>query len=171
MNAVPRTAILLLACAACAPAATGEIVRERRVVSQVAAPWPGSLRAWVAAVAPFEDGGECRVYADGRDRIVVLLFKGPAPEERSVALTVDAQGKVLGYSDVRGNLYRGTRPRTSVTVDLEGNTSTAENEHGGARGTPGMTMGSAAEAMDLENLGTPRRMIEMVKRRCMGGGN
>ena len=104
--------------------------------------------------------------------MVVLSFAGAEGARRNVALTVDADGKLLSYSDACGDLeMHGTRPRTVVTVGFDGNTSTAMNEHAGSTGTPGMAIGTAAEAMDLENLGTPRRMIEMVKRRCMGGGN
>jgi hypothetical protein len=103
---------------------------------------------------------------------VTLRFEGPDGARRSVALDVDAQGRVVHYSDVRGDLEsHGTGPRTSVTVDLENDTGTAMNEHGGARGTPGLTLGRGEEAMELANLGTPRRMIERVKQRCMGAGS
>jgi len=167
------TAVLLLACAACAPrttvatvTSTVETVQVEEVVSS------GSLAAFVAAVPAFEGGGECRTFPEGPRRTVLLSFEGPEGARRNVALRLDADGKLLSYSDVRGDLeMNGTGPQTAVTVGFDGNTSTARNEHGGSRGTTGMAMGTAAEAMDLENLGTPRRMMEVVKQRCMGGRN
>jgi hypothetical protein len=170
------TVILLLACAACAPRTTVTTVTTATSTVesvQVAQFSPsGSLAAFVAAVPAFEGGGECATYPVGSRRMVVLSFAGAEGAKRNVALTVDAGGKLLSYSDARGDLeMNGTGPRTVVTVGFDGNTSTASNEHGGSSSTPGMAAGTAAEGMDLENLGTPRRMMEMVKQRCLGGGN
>ena len=164
-----RIAILVLACVACAPRAT--VTR----VGSVAVDYvrsSGSLAAFVAAVPAFEGAGECETFPEGPRRGVSLSFEGPAGARRKVALFLDADGKLLSYSDARGDLQlTGTGPRTIVTVGFDGNTSTAMNDHDGSAGRPGMVIGTAAEAMDLENLGTPRRMMELVKQRCMGGGN
>src|SRR5690349_6191014 len=141
MSAVPRTVILLLVCAACAPAATTTTTVSRSVRAVEVGPGMGSLAAFVAAVPPFEEGGECKTFAHAPGRLVTLRFEGPGGARRSVALDVDARGRVVHYSDVRGDLEsHGTGPRTSVTVDLENDAGTAMNEHGGARGTPGLTL-------------------------------
>jgi len=173
MRASFRTAILLLACAACAPRTTVARVTTSVESVRVGEFSPsGSLAAFVPAVAAFEGAGECKSFQDGPRRIVVLSFAGAEGAKRNVALTVDAAGKLSDYSDARGDLQMdGTGPRTVVTVGFERNTATASNQHGGSGATPGMAGGTAAEAMDLESLGTPRRMMELVKQRCMGGGN
>ena len=163
-----RTVLVLLLCAACAPRATTTTTVARSVTGvRVTSMGTGSLAAFVAAVPPFEEGGECMTFDQGRR--VLLHFTGPGEAARSVSVVVDAQGQVLSYSDVRGDVQvHGTGPRTSVMINFGNDTGVAINERGSA---PGLTMGRGTEAMDLENLGTPRRMVEMLKQRCMGGGN
>ena len=168
-----RTVLLLLACAACAPRATtttttttttqvGTEVRAVRVTSMR----PGGLAAFVAAVPPLEEGGECLRHEEGERHLVILRFARSGEIGRSVALVVDAQGRVTRYSDSRGDLQiHGTGPLTAVMINFDDGTATAMNERSAA---PGITLGTAAEALELESLGTPRRMIELVKRQCMG---
>ena len=160
-----RAILLLLACAACAPRTTTTTLSSSVTTVQVASASPGGLAAFVAAVPAFAEGGECRTVDEGR-RMVTLRFAGPGETARTLALTVDAQGEVVNYSDIRGDLQlHGTGPRTVVSVNFENGAALAINERGDA---PGVVMGTAAEAMELENLGNPRRTIELVKRRCMG---
>jgi hypothetical protein len=157
---------ILLLCAGCAPRATTTTTIARSVTGvRVGSVGTGSLAAFVAAVPPFGEGGECRKFDQGRR--VLLWFPGPGQAARSVSVEVDARGEVLSYSDVRGDVQvDGTGPRTSIMVDLEHDNALAMNERVAA---PAVTMGRGAEAMDLENLGNPRRMIELVRGRCMGG--
>lgn len=161
-----RAVPLLLCCAACAPRTTTTTVSSTVTSVAVASSGPGGLAAFVAAVPPFEEGGECGAVNEGERRVVTLRFAGPAHAVRTLALTMDARGEVVSYSDARGDLkVDGIGPRTVVSVNLERGIAMALNERGDA---PGVTAGGAAEAMELENLGNPRRMIERVKRRCMG---
>ncbi|MFL5382070.1 MAG: hypothetical protein ACJ8GN_06110 [Longimicrobiaceae bacterium] len=162
-----RTILVLLLCAGCAPRATTTTTTVASSVTgvQVTSVGAGSLAAFVAAVPPFEEGGECRRLEEGRR--VLLQFRGPGQSSRSVSVEVDPQGKVLSYSDVRGDVQiNGTGPRTAIMVKLDTDVVLAMNER---VAEPGTAMGRAAEAMELENLGNPRRMIELVRRRCMGG--
>lgn len=151
---VRRAVLVLLLCAGCAP-------RAATTPATVA----GRLARFVAAVPPFEEGGACRRVDEGRR--VMLQFTGPGVTRRDVSVEVDAQGNVLSYSDVRGDVrIDGTGPRTSIMVDLGKDTGFAMNDHVSPRE---VATGGAAEAMDLENLGNPRRMIELLRRRCMDG--
>jgi hypothetical protein len=161
-----RAVLLLLSCAACAPRTTTTTVSSMVTSVAVTSSGPGGLAAFVAAVPPFEEGGTCGTMNEAGRQVVTLRFAGPGETVRSLALTMDARGEVVNYSDARGDLkVDGTGPRTVVSVNLELGVAMALNERGDA---PGVTTGGAAKAMELENLGNPRRMSELVKRRCMG---
>lgn len=161
-----RALLLLLSCAACAPRTTMTTVSSTVTSVAVTSSGPGGLAAFVAAVAPFEEGGECGTVDEGERHLVTLRFVGPGQTARNLAVALNTRGELVSYSDVRGDLkVGGTGPRTVVSVNFENGMALALNE----RSDPaGVTMGSAAEAMELENLGNPRRMSELVKRRCMG---
>lgn len=161
-----RALLLLLSCAACAPRTTTTTVSSTVTSVAVTSSGPGGLAAFVAAVPPFEEGGACGTVVKGERHVVTLRFEGPGQTARNLAVGMNARGEMVSYSDIRGDLkVDGTGPRTVVSVNLERGVALALNERGEA---PGVTMGSAAEAMELENLGNPRRMSELVKRRCMG---
>ena len=54
---------------------------------------------------------------------------------------------------------------TSVSVDLRKGLAQAMNS-----GAAGFAEGTAGAALDMASLGTPRAMIEQIKRQCGGSG-
>lgn len=127
---------------------------------------PGALADFRPTLAAFGDRGRCRTLAtEGGGRVVLLEFEnGPGGAERTVSLEYDAAGTPLVYADARGDLSRdGGGPLTSITIRLSQGDAQASNGFGGA--VP-FYQGQAAAALEMENLGSPRVMMERIRREC-----
>ena len=113
-----------------------------------------------------------------------LPTASPAPGERAFSLRFgDADsaarvvtaiwgkgGKLLSYSDARGDLRPPfpadvrRNPRTTIKIDMLQHVALTYND------VDGEQQGSAASdsegAIDMENLGPPRRMLERLRQQC-----
>ncbi|HEX8906104.1 MAG TPA: hypothetical protein VF771_14750 [Longimicrobiaceae bacterium] len=168
-----RVAVLfaVITATGCAPRTTVRTVS--RTVEMTDEPPPSQVGAaeFVAAVPAFEGEGRCEsIPVGGGARLVVLRFAGGGGAERNVSLRVDSAGKLVSWSDLRGDLRPGgTGAKTAVTLGFDTGRGTALNEHASGGATQGLLLARVDEMMDLPNLGTPRRMIAAVRARCMGG--
>lgn len=99
-----------------------------------------------------------------------LRFGSADSAERIVTAIWGADGKLLHYSDTRGDLRppfpanAPRNPKTTITIDVPRQVVLMYND------VEGEQQGSAAsdsdEALDSENLGPPRRMLERLRREC-----
>ena len=147
---------------------TSGVTREVRSLGVMAGE-PLPLATFQPAVPPFGENGRCRtIPEEGGSRLVLLSFEnGPGGAARNVSLELDASGTARRYSDVRGDLEaNGTGPLTSVSAELPNGQASAVNTNAGA---PVFAFGSTHDALDLANLGTPRAMIEQIRRQCGTG--
>lgn len=130
---------------------------------------PPPLATFRPAVPPFGENGRCRTLPEeGGGRLVLLSFEnGPGGASRTVSLELDVSGTARRYSDARGDLEEnGTGPLTSVSAELPNGQASAVNTNAGA---PSFAIGNTHDALDMANLGTPRAMIERIKRECGTG--
>jgi hypothetical protein len=129
---------------------------------------PGVLSYFNPRVPPFGDQGRCvTIPTEGGGRMLLLRFEnGPGGAERNVSVEYDAAGTPLVYADVRGDLTGNGGTTTSITIRLTEGEAQAMNL--GADAVP-FYGGSAEEALGMENLGSPRVMIERVQRECGTG--
>ena len=131
-----------------------------------------ALAEFAAAVAPTDSGGECRTLrvdgARGPATLVVLSFPSAADAQRNVSVELDSAGRRHNYSDVRGDLReRKSGPLTAVLLDFDRGTAHATNEW---PDRPGESAGGALDAaLDAAHLGTPRRMLDLMRARCGTG--
>ena len=143
------------------------IVTERVAVA-VPSGSTGSVAAFVAAVPALTAGGECEtIPIDRGSRMVLLSFPTRAKAERNVALTLDATGTLLNYSDLRGDLRereQRTGALTAVVVTFDQGTASATNEWPN-RPTQ-LVFGTPAEILAAETLGRPGDMVKEVMSRC-----
>ncbi len=166
---------LVLACATrpmAAPAAvpdasTTRTVRDRAVVVVPGGP-AGSVAAFVAAVPATVTGGECEMIpVGGGSRILLLAFPARTRAERNVALTLDAAGTLVNYSDLRGDLRareQRTGAVTAVMVSYDQGTASASNEWPDR--PMQLVFGLPAEILAADNLGRPGEMVKEVLARC-----
>lgn len=165
--------VAAVACAA-RPAASQTTVDSTKVTREVRSLGfsignPGVLADFKPRVPPFGEQGRCvTIPAEGGGRMVLLRFEnGPGGAERTVSVEYDAAGTALVYADVRGDLTgNGGGPTTSITLRLAEGEAQAVNL--GADPVP-FYGGSAEEALGMENLGSPRVMMERVQRECGTG--
>ena len=90
--------------------------------------------------------------------------------QRVVSAVWDSVGKLVRYSDARGDLRglpvavadRG--PRTTIVIDMAKGFALLLNEaHGRTRGS---SMATAAATLGARNLGPPRQLLERLYRQC-----
>jgi hypothetical protein len=160
-------AAAVIAAAVCAPRALSaqEAIRSERQ----GASFPSrasSLADHQPMIAPFGENGRCEKIPLDDGTMVLLSFEnGPNSAARNASITFSPSGEPLRYSDVRGDLG-ANGPRSVVTVDLRGGPATAMNLN---VPEPSVAIGPAEAALDMANLGTPRAMIERIKRECGTG--
>jgi len=145
----------------------------------------GPIRDFVPDVPAFSEGGECQTRElPGRGKDIGIAFPDVENAVRQVWLTFGTEGKVVNYSDVRGDLVRkvvgadGGPPRpgepvralppagrqTSIHLNITNQVALAQNV-GGDR--PQVTsVGAPRAVMNAKNLGNPAAMIELVLSRC-----
>ena len=167
---------LALAAAACDPAST---LREQppQVMTAVEArpleraPVAAGVTpaTFVAAVPAFEGAVSCDAHSWRGERLVMLTYDAPGGRRRIVTLRYASDGALAGYTDYRWDPGdEQARPRTLVSlIFAPGRKGAATNFNAGPGATPGRVAGSAAEMLDQQNMGTPRRMIEAVRARCI----
>jgi hypothetical protein len=131
----------------------------------------GDIAGFRASVAAMDTaGGECVGYQrpdlPNGAREVALVFPGARNALRHVGIVVAQDGKLLSYNDSRrttGNPRDGG-PSTIVSISFDrgfgGAVNMADNH------PQSFVRGSAQEAMAAASLGSPGRMIELVRRRC-----
>ena len=95
---------------------------------------------------------------------------GDADSAARIVTAVWKNGKLLSYSDERGDLRPPfpadvrRNPRTTIKLDLLQHVALTYND------VDGEQQGSAASdsegAIDSQNLGPPRRMLERLRRQC-----
>ena len=129
---------------------------------------PGTLAGFVAAIAPTNLArGQCRIYAmpNRPTTLVVLAVAGEDVVARTVSVELDSAGREVRFSDLRGNsTINGTGPRTSVTLDFIKGTAQASNE---SAEELEIADGTLSSALPAANLGTPQRVVEEVRARCL----
>ncbi len=144
------------------------LVREERarLADAAARPAPASNASRFAALVPATaEGGECRVLpVTGTGRTLLVSYPGLQNARRNVTVTVEPDGTVSRYGDVRGDLRGQSGARTAISIDLVKDEGTATNRH--ADGREEFVTASAAEMLRLPALGHPRVVIEEVRRRC-----
>jgi len=130
---------------------------------------PIPLKTFIARVEAFTADGECKEYAlpiNGQNLRLIKYTIGAGPVRRQIDLKVDESGRVLSYSEMRGDLQLiSTEPATSIFLDFVRETAQATNE---ADGKMVVANGTLAEAIDAEHLGKPRQMLELVEKLCLG---
>jgi len=99
-----------------------------------------------------------------------LRFGSVDSAQRIVTGVWSSDGKLLSYSDARGDLRppfpadARRNPRTTIMIDMPKHVALMYND------VDGEQQGSAASdsdgAMDSENLGPPRQMLERLRRQC-----
>jgi hypothetical protein len=99
-----------------------------------------------------------------------LRFGTADSSERIVTAIWSDNGKLIRYSDARGDLRppfpanAPRNPKTTITIDVPRQVVLMYND------VDGEQQGSAASdsegALDADNLGPPRRMLERLRRQC-----
>lgn len=99
-----------------------------------------------------------------------LRFGTADSAERIVTAIWSRNGKLARYSDTRGDLRppfpanAARNPKTTITIDVPRQVVLMYND------VEGEQQGSAASdsdgALDSDNLGPPRRMLERLRRQC-----
>ncbi len=99
-----------------------------------------------------------------------LRFGDADSAQRVVTAVWGSNGKLLRYSDTRGDLRppfpadARRNPRTTITIDVPKHVALMYND------VEGQQQGSAASdaegAIESDNLGPPRQMLERLRRQC-----
>ena len=99
-----------------------------------------------------------------------LRFGTADSAQRIVSAVWGADGKLLRYADARGDLRppfpadARRNPRTTITLDVPNHVALMYNDVDGEQ--QGSAASDADGAMDSDNLGPPRRMLERLHRQC-----
>jgi hypothetical protein len=135
-----------------------------------------SPRHFVAAVEFRDTVATCvqpPVGLHAGERAYSLRFGSVDSARRIVTAVWAADGALLKYSDERGDLRPPfpanvqRNPRTTIFLDMLRHVALTYNDVDGEQ--QGSAASDADGALDLENLGEPRRMIERLRRQCGGG--
>jgi hypothetical protein len=177
--AVLTVGLVLSACApgyeaGTAPRAPAEAGVEREIETAVVAVVVrpvSSPEAFVPLVPATgaDDEGECRHLPPGTtapdESLIMLSFGDRDAPSRSVGIALSPSGRLLRYNDLRGNLRHGaSEPSTRIVIEFERETAVAMNERPGLPAEA--TFGAPEQFLRLESLGDPRRMIDLIRRRC-----
>ena len=110
-----------------------------------------------ASLGPGERGFSLRFgQADSAQRIITAVW--------------GRGGSLIRYSDARGDLRppfpadARRNPRTTITIDVPKHVALMYNDVDGEQ--QGSAASDADGAMDSENLGPPRRMLDRLRRQC-----
>lgn len=180
LSACHRTAV---PAAVATPAqSTSTNVRVRGAQVPLAGVRGGSVQEFVPAVAAVDSGGKCQdaVLIPGSppgQRTLVMRFGTTAERSRSVAVTVNAVGTPIRYSDGRGDLrapfdksVTADKPlgmRTTIAIDLRDTTAMLRNEGPGAPQHILRVYGPAI--LTAPNLDEPAKHIARVLAMCAAG--
>ena len=99
-----------------------------------------------------------------------LRFGSTDSVQRLVTAVWRSDGQLLSYSDARGDLRppfpadAQRNPRTTITIDLLRHVALMYNDVDGEQ--QGSAASDAEGAMDSQNLGPPREMLERLRRQC-----
>jgi hypothetical protein len=99
-----------------------------------------------------------------------LRFGSADSAERIVTAVWGAAGKLVRYSDSRGDLRppfpadAPRNPKTTITIDVPRQVVLMYNDVAGEQ--QGSAAADSESALDSENLGPPRRMLERLRRQC-----
>lgn len=133
----------------------------------------------VADVAAVNDSGRCENFPVGglpTPAVKMLIYAmGPAVRPtRRVSVMLAADGRVVRYSDLRGDLRAIMDPSvteanplgrvTSIAIDFDKRSAVVRNEHGGAP-----TVGLRAVGPDVltaVSLGNPAEVVNTVRAAC-----
>ncbi len=104
------------------------------------------------------------------ERAWALRFGNADSSQRVITAVWGSDGKLVRYSDTRGDLRppfpadAPRNPRTTIMIDVPKHVALMYND------VDGEQQGSAASdsegAIDSENLGPPRQLIERLRRQC-----
>lgn len=104
------------------------------------------------------------------ERAFSLRFGRADSAQRIVTAVWGSGGKLLSYSDSRGDLRppfpanAQRNPRTTITIDVLRHVALMYNDVDGEQ--QGSAASDAEGAMESENLGPPRQMLERLRRQC-----
>jgi hypothetical protein len=99
-----------------------------------------------------------------------LRFGDADSAQRVVTAVWKRGGKLVRYSDARGDLRppfpanAHRNPRTTITIDLVQHVALMYNDVDGEQ--TGSAASDSEGAMDADNLGPPREMLERLRRQC-----
>ena len=104
------------------------------------------------------------------ERAFSLRFGTVDSAKRVVTAVWRDDGQLLSYSDSRGDLRplfpadARRSPRTTITIDVLRHVALMYNDVDGEQ--QGSAASDAEGAMDSENLGPPRQLLERLRRQC-----
>jgi hypothetical protein len=104
------------------------------------------------------------------DRAFSLHFGTVDSAQRVVTGVWGSDGKLRSYSDARGDLRppfppdAQRNPRTTIKIDVLRHVALMYNDVDGEQ--QGSAASDAEGAMDSENLGPPRQMLDRLRRQC-----
>ena len=99
-----------------------------------------------------------------------LRFGGTDSAQRIVTAIWGSDGKLVSYSDARGDLRppfpadARRNPRTTIKIDVPRHVALMYNDVDGEQ--QGSAASDADGAMDSNNLGPPRMMLDRLRRQC-----
>lgn len=104
------------------------------------------------------------------ERAFSLRFGGVDSAQRVVTGVWGSDGRLVNYSDARGDLRppfppdARRNPRTTITIDVLRHVTLMYNDVDGEQ--QGSAASDAEGAMDSDNLGPPRQMLDRLRRQC-----
>jgi hypothetical protein len=104
------------------------------------------------------------------ERAFALRFGAADSAERVVTAVWGTNGKLLRYSDARGDLRppfpadARRNPRTTIMIDVPKQVALMYNDVDGEQ--QGSAASDAEGAIESDNLGPPRQMLDRLRRQC-----
>jgi hypothetical protein len=139
----------------------------------------GRAEEFVAEVPAFADNGRCENFPSGSlppPAVKMLTYAfGPSDRPaRRIAVMLAADGRVVRYSDIRGDIRAAIDPSvtpenplgrvTALAIDFDKQSGVLRNEHGGK--PPNVLRALGPDVLVAETLGNPRATAQMIKDRC-----
>jgi hypothetical protein len=139
----------------------------------------GRVEEFVAEVPAVSEGGRCENFPSmGLPPPAVKMLSyalGPSNRPlRRITVMLAADGRVVRYSDIRGDIRAAIDPSvtpanplgrvTAVAIDFDRQSAVLRNEHGGQ--PPNALRASGPDVLVAENVGNPRATAQMIRERC-----
>lgn len=137
----------------------------RVATTQEIIPAAASGQVFLAVTAPDIDGRCRQMPGDVPQLRGMIAMDFGDPLERRIQVTLDADGDVLQYQDMRGDIdvREPHDDRTFVQIDFRDRTVTVINRVDGASS---LARPAFESSLDDERLDRPRDLIQLVRDRC-----